>query len=95
MMSVFVSVEIQAHQENRGYLFTSLAGIISVVSAPAIRHADTRYIPICKDPVVCFIHPSKYGDTKPERPPTELITAIPAAAPVPAKKAVGKLQNKG
>ena len=32
---------------------------------------------------------------KPARLPSELMSAMPAAAPVPARKAVGKLQNSG
>src|SRR5471032_444175 len=52
-------------------------------------------MPLALDAVACFNHPTRYGLKNPARFPSELIIAMPAAAPVPARNAVGKLQNSG
>ena len=44
---------------------------------------------------VCAIGLFEYGATKPARLPIELISAIPPAAAVPLRNAVGNVQNNG
>ena len=46
-----------------------------------------------KEPVPCLITPMMGGPTSPPELPSELISASPAAAPVPVRIEVGSDQN--
>src|SRR5262245_40492766 len=63
---------------------------MAMMARPAIRSR-----PAVKLPVASFIQPIAYGPAKPARLPIELITAMPAAAALPDKTAVGSVQNTG
>ncbi|MNR53352.1 hypothetical protein D3C85_1733530 [compost metagenome] len=52
-------------------------------------------MPQLVEPVRSLIQPIAYGLTKAARPANELIPAMPAAALLPSRKAVGRLQNNG
>ena len=67
----------------------------NVSNAPTIKETANTYIPLFVLWVKSLIQPTKYGLTNPARLPNELIKAIPAAAAVPPKMAVGRLQNNG
>src|SRR3569832_1956018 len=71
------------------YLFTSLLGCHSANSAPANSAPETAYMPALVLWVMSFIQPMMEGLTNPARLPTELISAMPAAAAVPDSIALG------
>src|SRR6266702_5200880 len=77
------------------HLFTSLEGTLTASTPPRTINAASIYIPAAFPAVACFSQPTAYGLRNPARFPMELISAIPAAAPVPARNEVGKLQNSG
>src|SRR5471032_191254 len=77
------------------YRFTIRFGTLSASNPPSTMNAASIYMPLAFDAVTCLSHPTRYGLKNPARFPSELIIAIPAAAPVPAKNAVGRLQKSG
>src|ERR1700719_1195829 len=63
--------------------------------APRNKQNAITYKPTSKRWVKSPIQPTRYGLTKPAKPPMELIRAIPAAAAEPASIAVGIVQESG
>src|SRR5260370_15455059 len=63
-------------------------------SKPAASgNSDSTSNPIDVLPVASLIHPIRNGPPKPARLPSELISTIAPAAPVPDSHPVGKVQN--
>jgi hypothetical protein len=71
------------------YLSPSCRGIALTARAPKTMNAATANNPALALPVCTFSQPTIQGETKPARLPTLLMKAIPTAADVPAKNAVG------
>src|SRR5262249_12762101 len=67
--------------------------VASVTTAPAIRNSANTTSPHVKLFVRVRTQPIRLGPTKPPRFPTELMSAIPAAAPVPANDSEDIAQN--
>ena len=57
--------------------------------------APTTHRPAREFPVASNSHPVTYGAPKPLVLPTELTTAMPAAAPAPVRNVLGRYQNTG
>src|SRR5687767_13809470 len=69
--------------------------VVSSARAPITNAPARTNIAASVEPVASMIEPIMYGLTKPARFPTELITAMPAAAAVPPRNDVGSDENNG
>src|SRR3569832_1874877 len=74
---------------------TIFAGTLIASTPPTTINAASIYIPESLAAVACFNQPTAYGLKKPASLPIELIIAIPAAAPVPARIAGGGRRGGG
>jgi hypothetical protein len=66
-----------------------------VIRPPAARHTARKSIGAIVLPVASRIHGTTFCAMKPQRLPTELIAASPAAAEAPVRNFDGRLHNTG
>src|SRR4029077_7565476 len=68
---------------------------VKTTAAPSTAHPASRSSPTVKLPVRSFRYPIANGPAKPDKLPSELIAAMPAAADAPVRKLAGNGQNIG